>query len=500
MADLLYVRGASADVAVDDLGITVAQGPSWTQLMASSPGDADGSSGQFTAREIRDSADLTAAITGGSLEWSRDGAVAESGGDYVADYVLLQDFTDDIFDMSNGGLVLPQDTSLPASGVSGQAFWDTDDTNLYIWDGSQWQTIAVGEQDHGDLSGLDDDDHPQYLLLDGDGTRNTVSGVIDMSSGDEFILPQSTDVSLNLTGHEGALAWDTDDEVLYAHDGTQWFAIAPASGIITDHGGLTGLGDDDHTQYLNETRHDALPADNPHSVTFTQAVSADTGTDITAAEAETLTDGSNADLLHVHDYAPSVHTHDHGADLTGLEDDDHPQYTEWNDTETVSGLWTFDGPADSPSFVLDPETSAPSSNLTDGAISYINDVLYVYDGTRGKWLSVDRVSYTAARNKRNSSNIYMRVSDGVPTSVTGIRMLRDGTITGIFAQTEGAESWTFEVRRAGSVIASLVISAATGGQDTTIDVDVSQGDEIQFYCNGTGIAYPVGGIEVAWRE
>lgn len=39
---------------------------------------------------------------------------------------------------------------------------------------------------------------------------------------------------------------------------------------------------------------------NPHSVTFTQAVDADAGTDITVEEAETLTDGSNADALHSH--------------------------------------------------------------------------------------------------------------------------------------------------------------------------------------------------------
>ena len=64
---------------------------------------------------------------------------------------------------------------------------------------------------------------------------------------------------------------------------------------------MGGLNDDDHSQYLNETRHDALDADNPHSVTFTQAVTADGGTDISAAEAETLTDGSNADALHEHD-------------------------------------------------------------------------------------------------------------------------------------------------------------------------------------------------------
>ncbi len=39
---------------------------------------------------------------------------------------------------------------------------------------------------------------------------------------------------------------------------------------------------------------------NPHGTTFTQAVTADAGTDISAAEAETLTDGSLADGLHTH--------------------------------------------------------------------------------------------------------------------------------------------------------------------------------------------------------
>lgn len=39
---------------------------------------------------------------------------------------------------------------------------------------------------------------------------------------------------------------------------------------------------------------------NPHTVTITQAVAADGGTDVTVTELETLTDGSNADALHVH--------------------------------------------------------------------------------------------------------------------------------------------------------------------------------------------------------
>lgn len=40
--------------------------------------------------------------------------------------------------------------------------------------------------------------------------------------------------------------------------------------VVDDHGALAGLGDDDHAQYLNEARHDALPQDNPHGVTAAQ--------------------------------------------------------------------------------------------------------------------------------------------------------------------------------------------------------------------------------------
>lgn len=54
----------------------------------------------------------------------------------------------------------------------------------------------------------------------------------------------------------------------YARQNNVW-SIVTGGGGPTDHGGLTGLGDDDHLQYLTEARHDALPFDNPHNVNAT---------------------------------------------------------------------------------------------------------------------------------------------------------------------------------------------------------------------------------------
>ncbi len=68
--------------------------------------------------------------------------------------------------------------------------------------------------DHGGLTGLSDDDHTQYILVD--GTR-AFTGVV---SG---ITP-----------------------TLAAHLATKGYVDGA---IISDHGGLGGLGDDDHTQY-----------------------------------------------------------------------------------------------------------------------------------------------------------------------------------------------------------------------------------------------------------
>lgn len=75
--------------------------------------------------------------------------------------------------------------------------------------------------DHGGLTGLGDDDHAQYIPTDGSrGFTSTVSGTTPV-----------TDSDLSTKGYvDGRIS-------------------AVSGNIITDHGGLSGLSDDDHTQY-----------------------------------------------------------------------------------------------------------------------------------------------------------------------------------------------------------------------------------------------------------
>lgn len=102
------------------------------------------------------------------------------------------------------------------------------DTEITTVSGSLQGQIDGLTMDHGELEGLSDDDHTQYVLVDGSrGFTSTVSGV----------LP-------------------TQDYHLATKEYIDQELATVSGGIVQDHGGLTGLGDDDHTQYVlaNGTR------------------------------------------------------------------------------------------------------------------------------------------------------------------------------------------------------------------------------------------------------
>src|SRR5690606_33723937 len=119
--------------------------------------------------------------------------------------------------------------------------------------------------DHGALTGLSDDDHTQYLLVNG---SRAMTGSLDMGTNNITNVGNvdGVDVSSHSTRHESGGADEIDGynialtyspsnynapinnligEHLYQIDE----ALANSSGV-TDHGALTGLSDDDHTQYL----------------------------------------------------------------------------------------------------------------------------------------------------------------------------------------------------------------------------------------------------------
>lgn len=103
-----------------------------------------------------------------------------------------------------------------------------------------------GSSDHGALSGLSDDDHTQYAIISsGSGAPGTTPSRV------------------------GAVYVDTDDDNVYIATGTassdDWTQV-DGTGGATDHGALTGLTDDDHTQYTIISSGAGAPGSTPARV------------------------------------------------------------------------------------------------------------------------------------------------------------------------------------------------------------------------------------------
>jgi hypothetical protein len=286
------------------------------------------------------------------------------------------------------------------------------------------------------------------------------------------------------------------------------FSDTLLGGSSSDHGNLSGLSDDDHGQYASlagdGTRNAVTGKFNLSGGRFRLPQATNVSSLLSPEEGELAWD-TDDNKLYVGDGASWVGldtTLDHGS-MLGLGDDDHPQYGHIGQNETVTGLWTFNPTGTTtPAFVIGPNTATASSSLTDGAVQYLDGLLYIYDGTRVKWLSVARRSYTFGR-AGNTKNLYLRTADSIATSETGIRVMRNATVVGISAQTDTAGTWVVEIRKndGASVITSLTLTAVQGAQDVTLNANLDAGDEIQVYANvsGTAVKSPVVSVELAWR-
>ncbi|MBA7468600.1 hypothetical protein ES707_03851 [subsurface metagenome] len=113
--------------------------------------------------------------------------------------------------------------------------------------GLDWQESVLGELDTPPgTPGTGD----RYLVI------ATATG--DWVGHENDIAEWDGSVWIFTTPNEGFAAWIEDTDVLKVWNGTAWVIF----GGTTDHGNLIGLGDDDHSQYLNQARHD-VPARHP---------------------------------------------------------------------------------------------------------------------------------------------------------------------------------------------------------------------------------------------
>jgi hypothetical protein len=117
----------------------------------------------------------------------------------------------------------------------------------------------------------------------------------DIAQNVSDIAQNASDIAQEITDRTNA------DAALQSQITSNDNDIAQNASDISQNASDIAQNASDIAQNASDLSDHEADTNNPHNTTFTQAVAADPGTDITPAEAETLTDGSDAGALHNHD-------------------------------------------------------------------------------------------------------------------------------------------------------------------------------------------------------
>ena len=194
-------------------------------------------------------------------------------------------------------------------------------------------SVTTGVTNHANLTGLGNDDHYQYILVDGSRAFSNKTGYgthPEFSTDTDIVDKKYVDDEIaNLTTDHGELVGlGDDDHIQYSKaDGSREYTGIVSystinlfttdnqivdksyvdSAVVTHHGELSGLTDDDHIQYLK--------TDGARNLIGKQSYN---------SHPAFINDTELVDKKYVDDEIANL-TADHG-ELVGLGDDDHPQY------------------------------------------------------------------------------------------------------------------------------------------------------------------------------
>ena len=242
----------------------------------------------------------------------------------------------------------------------------------YLYLNSPYWGGDLSGVDHGILSGLLDNDHPQYVLS---ATNQALSSLVTSVEG------STVDISAYIAANE--TAWSTDNDTTdhtqltnigtnthaqidgHISDITKHFTVASI-----DHGSIAGLGDNDHPQYVLSATNQALSS----LVTNVEGSTVSLSSYIAANEGAWQTGG----------------VVDHSA-LSGLDANDHPQYVL---SATNSAL----------SAQVDSNTSA-----IDNALDLSDIVTYIEHGDLNGLSDNDHPQYVLSSTNQSLSSLVTSV-------------------------------------------------------------------------------------------
>jgi len=112
----------------------------------------------------------------------------------------------------------------------------TSSGKTWVWNGTAWSAASV---DHGSLSGLSDDDHTQYLLVDGTRTATSlnVSGSLTVDTNTLFVDSVNNKVAINASSVYGTANF----EVSSSSGNAAAMIDAPSGGYAIQYFGENGI-------------------------------------------------------------------------------------------------------------------------------------------------------------------------------------------------------------------------------------------------------------------
>jgi len=477
--------------------------------------------------------------------------------------------------------VLARQSTPPVTPVTGDRYlitatatgdWTGEEDSIAQWDGSAWvftppdpgmATYVEAEQtsyiysngvwvkmasifEHGNLQGLLDDDHTQYLLVD--GTR-AMSGDLDMGANDIVNVGEvdgvivSAHASRHNPGGADALATaaagtinvgDTAAEgnatsfarsnhvhALPAPDAPENVSKSAASAGVSSK-----VAREDHKHDIDTA------APNAGSLGTTAAEGTSTSlaradhvhqantppVNVTKAAAEIGTSNEPARADHKHDIATAAPTVGIGAGNTegsstslARADHDHAIRESGGQDLTLGAIsdgeiirrsgTTIAGGVGKryPASATDPVSPAPAAGD-----QYFNTALGLemfYDGSRAKWLSVEVCEIPFGRSGNTNTGSFYRGVDSLLMSATiGRHAEYNGTVVSLGYTRSDSDEASFEVAANGTTIASL-LSEAVSGRSNSLNGNFNQGDILGVRNSAVGniTSNVAGTVRVRWR-
>ena len=149
---------------------------------------------------------------------------------------------------------------------------------------------------------------------------------------------------------------------------------------------------------------------------------------------------------------------------------------------------------------INSATAPPSPSDCDAWFNTNDHILYIYDGSRSKWLSAPLMETVSKAG--SVDNAYLSVNDITHSDVAGLFLPRDATLTGVEIKASGGNSnklCYFGIDY--SLVQSFYIVNHAVSLNN-LDIDLDKGSIAQILVSGTGtpINDVAARIEFKWRS